>query len=236
LAALAAILFVVAYNMSELKHFALMVRRAPAADVAILLITFLLTVFTDLVVAVNIGVILATLHFLRRMASSVEVQQMAEHEINHELVHLGFMKLPPGVLVYSIEGPFFFGAVEQFERALVQTHTDPRILIIRLRRVPFMDITALQTLEEVIKKLRKRRVHVLLCEANERVRTKLENADIFTLLGEDGYAEGFAGAIASCLQLTEASPTKKRSKQMMLDEYAEHVPEANKDLLDGEKK
>ncbi|HEX5125233.1 MAG TPA: SulP family inorganic anion transporter, partial [Rhodocyclaceae bacterium] len=140
LAALAAILFVVAYNMSELKHFARMVRRAPRADVAILLITFSLTVFTDLVVAVNIGVILATLQFLRRMASSVEVQQVAEHEINRELVHLGFTKLPPGVLVFGIEGPFFFGAVEQFERALAQTHTDPRVLVLRLRRVPFMDI------------------------------------------------------------------------------------------------
>ncbi|MES2353033.1 MAG: SulP family inorganic anion transporter [Pseudomonadota bacterium] len=236
LAALAAILFVVAYNMSELKHFALMIRRAPAADVAILLITFLLTIFTDLVVAVNIGVILATLHFLRRMASSVEVQQLAEHEINHELVHLGFIKLPPGVLVYGIEGPFFFGAVEQFERALVQTRTDPRILIIRLRRVPFMDITALLTLEEVIKKLRKRHVLVMLCEANERVRTKLENAEILTLLGEDGYADNFAAAMESCLRLTEANPSKKRSKQMMLDEYAEPSREINQDHLHDDKK
>jgi len=236
LAALAAILFVVAYNMSELKHVALMVRRAPAADVAILLITFLLTVFTDLVVAVNIGVILATLHFLRRMASSVEVQQLAEHEINHELVHLGFIKLPPGVLVYGIEGPFFFGAVEQFERALVQTRTDPRILIIRLRHVPFMDITALLTLEEVIKKLRKRRVLVMLCEANERVRTKLENAEILTLLGTDGYADNFAAAIASCIRLTEANPTRKRSKQMILDEYIEPNRETNQGHLSDEKK
>ncbi len=235
LAALAAILFVVAYNMSELKHFALMVRRAPTADVAILLITFLLTVFTDLVVAVNVGVILATLHFLHRMASSVEVQQMAEHDINHELVHLGFIKLPPGVLVYGIEGPFFFGAVEQFERALVQTHTDPRILVIRLRHVPFMDITALQTLEEVIKKLRKRGVQVLLCEANERVRTKLENAEILALLGEDGYADNFAAAIACCLRLTEASPIKTRSKQVMLDEYAERALEISKEHLPEDK-
>ncbi|MDO9064215.1 MAG: SulP family inorganic anion transporter [Sulfuricella sp.] len=108
LAALAAILFVVAYNMSEIKHFTHMVRRAPRADVAILLITFGLTVFTDLVVAVNIGVILATLQFLRRMASSVEVQQITEKELGMELTYQGLMTLPPGVLVYAIDGPFFF--------------------------------------------------------------------------------------------------------------------------------
>ncbi|MBL8473027.1 MAG: STAS domain-containing protein [Rhodocyclaceae bacterium] len=153
LAALAAILFLVAYNMSELRHFFHMMRRAPRADVAVLLITFFLTVFSDLVVAVNIGVIIATLQFMRRMAASVEVQQLSGQELEMELVYSGRFKLPPGVLIYSIEGPFFFGAVENFERSLAQTHTDPRILVIRLRRVPFMDITGLQTLEEVIEKL-----------------------------------------------------------------------------------
>src|SRR3569833_2998429 len=138
LAALAAILFVVAYNMSELKHFARMVRRAPRADVAILLTTFLLAVFTDLVVAVNVGVILATLHFLRRMASSVEVQHLTEKELQQELIYQQLTQLPTGVLVYAIEGPLFFGAVENFERALAQTHTDPRVLIIRLMWVLFL--------------------------------------------------------------------------------------------------
>lgn len=85
LAALAAILFVVAYNMSEVKHFARMVKRAPQADIAILLTTFLLTVFADLVVAVNIGVILAMLHFMKRMASSVEMQKITEKELESEL-------------------------------------------------------------------------------------------------------------------------------------------------------
>ena len=85
LAALAAILFVVAYNMSEVKHFARMVKRAPQADIAILLTTFLLTVFADLVVAVNIGVILAMLHFMKRMASSVEMQKITEQELESEL-------------------------------------------------------------------------------------------------------------------------------------------------------
>ncbi len=184
LCALAAILFVVAYNMSEIKHFVRMIWRAPRADVAILLITFALTVFTDLVVAVNIGVILAILQFLRRMASAIEVQPMSEQDLQFELTQLGLNRLPDGVMVYAIEGPFFFAAVETFERALLHTHTDPRILIVRLRRVPFMDITGLQTLEEVFANLAGRGVQVALCEANPRVRNKLDRAGVLAQIGQ----------------------------------------------------
>lgn len=187
LCALAAILFVVAYNMSELKHFKRMVQRAPRADVAILLITFSLTVFSDLVVAVNIGVILALLHFMRRMASSVEVQQVVEHELEAELRVNGDFHLPPGVLIYTIEGPLFFGAAETFERVLAQTHSDPSLLIIRLKRVPFMDITGLQTLEEVIQQLHKRNIVVKLCEANTTVFNKLSKAGILQEIGPENY-------------------------------------------------
>ncbi|MDF3036731.1 MAG: Sulfate transporter/antisigma-factor antagonist STAS:Xanthine/uracil/vitamin permease:sulfate, partial [Paucimonas sp.] len=195
LAALAAILFVVAYNMSEMKHIAQIVRRAPRADVIILAITFFLTVFADLVVAVNIGVILAILQFLRRMASSVEVQQQDGEQLGRELAEHGMARLPPGTLVFAIEGPFFFGAVENFERALAQTRTDPEILVLRLRRVPFIDMTGLQTLEEVIGKLMKRGVRVRLCEANERVRTKLERAGIIEMIGVQNYAVDFRAAL-----------------------------------------
>jgi SulP family sulfate permease len=197
LAALAAILFVVAYNMSELGHFARMVRRAPRADVAILLTTFVLTVFADLVVAVNIGVILATLQFLRRMAASVEVQQMNEQRLGPELARHGLRELPAGMLVYAIDGPFFFGAVENFERALAQSHTDPRILLLRLGRVPFMDMTGLQTLQEVIGKWQKRGVRVMLCEANDRVKGKLERAGLIEQLGGGNYADDFGQALAA---------------------------------------
>jgi SulP family sulfate permease len=203
LCALAAILFVVAWNMSEVKHFARMLTRAPRADVAILLITFTLTVFADLVVAVNIGVILATLHFLRRMASSVEVQQLTEKEMEAELIYRGGIQFPHGVLVYAIEGPFFFGAVENFERALAQTHTDPRILILRLRRVPFTDITGLKALEDVIRQLEKRHIAVLLCEANPRVRTKMERAGIFEQIGQEHYFDDFSAALAYCDAMPE---------------------------------
>ena len=210
LAALAAILFVVAWNMSEVKHFVRMARRAPRADVVILLVTFALTVFADLVVAVNIGVILATLHFLRRMASSVEVRQTADEELAQELAQLGLTALPPQVLVYTVEGPFFFGAVENFERALAGTHTDPKVLIIRLRWVPFIDITGLQTLDEVIRDLHKRGVRVMLAGANARVQGKLERAGIIDLIGADNSFRTFGDALAACLpaldQPTRPSP------------------------------
>jgi SulP family sulfate permease len=198
LAALAAILFVVAWNMADARHFMQMARRAPRADVTILLVTFGLTVFADLVVAVNIGVILATLHFLNRMSSSVEVRQATEEELQQEIVSQGLGQLPPDVLVYSVEGPFFFGAVENFERALAGTHTDPRILIIRLRWVPFMDITGLQTLEEAIRDLQRRGVRVILTGANERVQTKLEKAGVIDLVGPDNSFREFGEALAAC--------------------------------------
>ncbi|MEW7859019.1 SulP family inorganic anion transporter [Pseudomonas chlororaphis] len=199
LCALAAILFVVAYNMSELHHFKRMVQRAPRADVAILLATFTLTVFSDLVIAVNIGVILAMLHFLRRMASSVEVQQVVEQDLQHELHGNGQLHLPPGVLIYTIEGPLFFGAAETFERALAQTHSDPRVLIIRLRHVPFMDITGLQMLEEVIGQLHKRAIVVKLCEANLKVHTKLERVGILHAIGVQNYHPDLSSALTTTL-------------------------------------
>ena len=199
LACLAAILFVVAYNMSEIKHFSHIVRRAPRADVAILLITFLLTVFADLVVAVNIGVILAILQFLRRMAESVEVQVVATEDLKTELAAAGLQGIPSGVSIYEIDGPFFFGAVEKFEQVLMAIHADPKVVILRFRHVPFMDITGIQTLEEVIVKLRKRGVRTLLCEANERVRAKLWKAGVLALLGEQDFHQQFATALTSAV-------------------------------------
>ncbi|MDO8329018.1 MAG: SulP family inorganic anion transporter [Fluviicoccus sp.] len=198
LAALAAILFVVAWNMSEIPHFLKMVKRAPRADVTILLVTFGLTVFTDLVVAVNIGVILAMLHFLRRMAASVDVQQQGDVELQQELAQAGFSKLPAGLLVYAVEGPFFFGAVENFERALASTHTDPKVLIIRLERVPFMDMTGMQTLEEVVKDLHRRKVRVMLTGANPQLTAKLDKALMLRLVGRSNVYKTFAEAMEQC--------------------------------------
>jgi len=164
--------------MSDAHRFATILRRAPAADRVILVVTFGLTVFADLVVAVNVGVILAVLHFLRRMSESVETHAVESHTLAAELADMGEPALPAGVLVYEIAGPMFFGAVENFQRALLESNTLPRALVLRLNRVPFMDITGIQTLEEVIATLRRRQVTVLLCEANARVLGKLRRAGV----------------------------------------------------------
>lgn len=198
LAALAAVLFVVAWNMSEAHHFIKLVKVAPRSDVLILLVTFFLTVFVDLVVAVNAGVIIAIIQFIRHMASSVEIKQMSEEQLSLELSQQDIMALPAGVLVYAIEGPFFFGAVEQFQRALAITHTDPQILIIRMRWVPFMDITGLQTLEESIAGLQQRGVRVMLSGANSLVEGTLRKTNIIKMIGEHNYFNDFAHALAAC--------------------------------------
>ncbi|MES0874742.1 SulP family inorganic anion transporter [Sinimarinibacterium thermocellulolyticum] len=199
LAALAAILFVVAWNMSEARHFVHMLRTAPSADRVILVITFLLTVFADLVVAVNVGVILAILHFLRRMTETVEVRPAHAQDLQAELKQHGIERLPQSLMVYEIDGPMFFGAVENFERALLQIHADPKVLIIRLRRVPFMDITGIQTLEEAIGTLRRRGVEVWLCEANARVLGKLRKAHLAGNSSPDQYANRFDDTLRAAL-------------------------------------
>lgn len=206
LAALAAILFVVAWNMSEMRHFIHMLRRAPLSDRAILVVTFLLTVFADLVVAVNVGVILAIVHFLRRMTEAVETHPTRQASLSAELHEAGLSQLPQGVLVYEIAGPMFFGAVDKFRRTLLQLHTSPSIFILRLERVPFMDITGIQTLEEVISGMRAKKIDVILCEANTRVRGKLDKAGILALLGPDGYRPTLHAALALSAVPKSAAP------------------------------
>ncbi|HAT2056358.1 TPA: sulfate permease [Legionella pneumophila] len=198
LAALAAILFVVSWNMSEARHFIKLIRVAPRADVVILLVTFCLTVFVDLVVAVNVGVIIAVLHFLRRMVNSIQIQRMSEGQLSQELAQEKNYDLPEGVMVYVIEGPFFFGAVETFQSALANTHTDPKVLIIRMRWVPFIDVTGLQAMEEIILNLQKRGVRVLLSEANPLVDAKLRKMGIVRLIGEQNYYKEFSQALDVC--------------------------------------
>lgn len=198
LATLAAILFVVAWNMSEAGHFIRMVKQAPRADVVILLITFSLTVFSDLVVAVNIGVILATLHFLRRMASSVQVTRSSSVSLDSSLTKLGINAVPEDMIIFTLDGPFFFAAVGKFDHALADTHTDPKTVVIDLHRVPFMDITGLQALENSIIALQKRHIRVVLAGANNRVAGKLAKAEIICLLGETNYFSDVNSAV-SCL-------------------------------------
>ncbi|MER1966495.1 SulP family inorganic anion transporter [Castellaniella sp. GW247-6E4] len=184
LATLSAVLFVVAWNMSEAPRFIRLARRAPRADVVILLVTFFLTVFADLVVAVNIGIVLAVLHFLRRMADSVDVVAQGEDLLRRELGAGGFEGLPPGVEVREVSGPLFFAAVERLRLALEGSRAEA--LVLRLERVPFADATALQALDELATELAERGVRLVLCGANARVAGKLRRMGVLDRLGEDG--------------------------------------------------
>lgn len=199
LATLSAVLFVVAWNMSEARHFITLIRRAPRADVVILLLTFFLTVFADLVVAVNIGVIIATLHFVKRMAASVEVTENTSEHLSHELQQHNLPALPRDLAVYALDGPFFFAAAEAFERVMASIAHPPRILIIRLKWVPFMDITGLQALEALIRHFHNQHVQVMISGANPRVTQKLRRAGIIELLGPEQVYTDFEQALSAGL-------------------------------------
>ncbi len=180
LAALAAILFVVAWNMSEARHFVDLLRHAPANDKALLLITFLLTVFADLVIAVNVGVLLAALLFMKRMSETVRI----EGESAETLASVCPVAVPPGVRIYSIDGPMFFGAAATFERTLAGLHDDARVLVLRLGQVPMADATAMQALSDMTRHFQQRGVKVMLCEANDRINAKLANFGLLERLGQ----------------------------------------------------
>ena len=103
--------------------------------------------------------------------------------------------LPEGVIVYAVEGPLFFGAVDNFERALEQTHTDPKCVVIRLTRVPFMDITGIQALELAVQNLTRRGVKVMICEANETVLAKLQRAELIATEHSEQYFDDLQSAL-----------------------------------------
>jgi SulP family sulfate permease len=159
-----------------------MLTHAPRYDVLVLMTTFLLTVFTNLVIAVNIGVILAMLLFIRRMAQFVTVEEEKIETLNGDLNSTG-LTLPNDVIVYSIQGPFFFGAAEKIEHAFAVTHLDPKTVIFRLKNVLFMDMTGLETFREIIEAFSKRGVKVFLCEANVNVAKKIEKIGLNPLIG-----------------------------------------------------
>ncbi|MFO0335651.1 MAG: SulP family inorganic anion transporter [Pseudomonadota bacterium] len=189
LAALAAILFYVAWNMAETHRFAHLVRTAPRPDVAVLLITFALTVLTDLVVAVNVGVVLASLLFMRRRAQAVRVETHSHPELAPTEALPPGTAVPADTAVYTIDGPFFFGAAEKLESALRRSQSRVRTVVIRMGRVPFMDTTGLNALDEIVDDFRRNGGRVVLCELRDNVRLKLERAGILAKVGADGTWE-----------------------------------------------
>ena len=207
LAALAAILFFVAWTMSDVRHFARILRRAAPSDRIVLLATFGLTVFVDLVVAVNVGVVLAALLFMRRMAESVSVQQ----EVFGGAEPRGdggepLPAVPEKVLVYRIDGPFFFGAAEKLEATVERAQLHVETVVIRLGRVPFMDATGTWTLSEIIERFHRRGIRVLLVEIDEQLERALARAGVMALAGPGNVFPD----LASALRAIGAAPPPSR--------------------------
>lgn len=221
LAALAAILFVVAWNMSEAKRFRNVLHNAPKADMAILVVTFLLTLFADLVIAVNIGVILAMVQFLRRMAASVEVNRTLDENL----------ALPDEIHVYAVEGPLFFGAAENFEHSLIAKYEiTPKIIILHLHWVPFVDITGIQALEYVIYDLHKKDTRILLAGANHRVFNKLRRAGIIDLIHEQYVFDKLEDATAAAKELINRNHSESQAiKQIEVVQTEDVIAETSLD-------
>ena len=190
MATLAAILVVVAYHMSEWRTFRAEL-RSPKSDVAVLLTTFFLTVLVDLTVAIEVGIVLAALLFMRRMAEVTNVSV-----ITRELDDEGDLyatdtnavrrrAIPKGVEVYEINGPFFFGAAEQFKDTLGRIARKPKVLIIRMRNVPAIDSTGIRALADVIRRTRKEGTLVLLSDVHAQPLVALGRSDLLDEIGDD---------------------------------------------------
>jgi len=210
LCCLSAILFVVAWNMSEVPHVIRLVRGSPAADVAVLVITFSLTVFVDLVVAVNVGVMLAALIFMRRMSLAVNIEAQVESTADNKLPA---GPLPAGVVIYSIEGPLFFGAAEKLERTLAHIQRPATTLILRMSQVPFMDVTGISALDQIISDFIKHDATVLLSEVRPNVLHKLKRAGLVRRLGADNLTATLALALERVKAIDTVRETRVRIGQ-----------------------
>jgi len=201
MAALAAILVVVAYHMSEWRSFVAEL-RSPKSDVVVLLTTFLLTVLVDLTVAIEVGMVLAAFLFIRRMAEVTnvslitrEVQQgLAGDGDGEELVDR--KSVPPGVEVYEINGPFFFGAAQSFKDAVSQVAGKPKVLILRMRNVSAMDSSGMHALSDVIKRARKDGTAVILSGVHMQPLTALTGSAALAEIGSENLAGNLDLALA----------------------------------------
>lgn len=193
LASMAAILFVVAYNMSDVPRFIRMLILSPRPDQIILLLTFFLTIFTDLVVAVNVGVVLAVLQFMRKMVNTIDVHEASSAELSAQIRHE--IRIHPEIMVYTVEGPLFFGAISAFDRALNSIHKDPKYLIIRFVKVPFVDLKGLRILRGIIEELQKRGIEVLLSDVSYDIRREMYKSDFLDILGRHHMYRQFESAL-----------------------------------------
>ena len=206
MATLGAILAVVSYHMSEWRTFRSEL-RAPLGDVILLVTTFVLTVLVDLTVAVQVGIVLAAFLFMKRMSEVTGVTAFSEefHDDEDPEAELARARgralvVPKGVQVYDINGPFFFGAATAFKDAMAGTGRSPKVLIVRMRRVPTIDSTGIHALRELVRRSRKEGSAVLLSGLVSDVHEVLERAGLLDELGADGVFATYAEALEAARQ------------------------------------
>ncbi|MFZ5948697.1 MAG: SulP family inorganic anion transporter [Stygiobacter sp.] len=187
MATLAAILVIVAYNMSEWHEFVSLM-KSPKSDIVVLLTTFFLTVIFDLTIAIEIGMVLSVLLFMKRMAEvsnvSVVTRELEDEEEQPDPNSLDRKSIPKGVEVFEINGPFFFGAAKKFKEQMEIVEDPPKVRIIRMRNVPAIDATGLQTLKDFYYDAKKNNTHIILSGVHAQPLYAMTQAGIFDLYGE----------------------------------------------------
>ena len=184
MAALAAILMMVAYHMSEWRTFKAEF-SAPKSDLIVLLTTFTLTVIIDLTVAVQVGMVLAAFLFMKRMSEVTNVQAVTREFADGEERGGSRRRVPPGVEIYEINGPFFFGAAEHFKEQINTVASKPGVLIIRMRNVPAMDSTGLHALTQLARRVRKDGTRIMLSEIHAQPMIALGKSYLLDEIGEE---------------------------------------------------
>ncbi|MDE6276480.1 MAG: sulfate permease [Muribaculaceae bacterium] len=206
LACLAAVLMVVAYNMSGWRTI-IGIFHAPKSDISVLIVTFLLTVIFDLTIAIEIGLLLAVVLFMQRVMENSEIKVYSEkldvaEGTDLSTSHHEVLNVAHGVSVYEIDGPFFFGIATKFEELMRSSMAEkPKVRIIRMRKVSFIDATGLHNLEILIKASQKEGIHVVLSGVNPRVAESLRQAGIDKLIGADHICDHISKAIVMANQI-----------------------------------
>ena len=207
MACLAGVLVIVAYGMSGWRSF-FSILKNPKSDVIVLWVTFLLTVIFDLTIAIEVGLICACLLFMRRMAETTDVKVIsdeinpAEEDSDFQLGNLEHLTIPEGVEVYEINGPYFFGAGNKFEEIMgALGHGRPKVRIIRMRKVPFVDSTGIHNLTNLCLMSQKEGIQVVLSGVNERVQTVLHKAKFDELVGSENICSHINIALDRARQL-----------------------------------
>ena len=205
MACLAGVLVVVSYGMSGWRSFLAMLRN-PKSDVTVLLLTFFLTIVFDLTVAIEFGLICACLLFMRRMAETTDVHAVLDEidlneDADMERGNLEHLTIPEGVEVYEINGPYFFGAGNRFEDIMARYGRRPKVRIIRMRKVPFIDSTGLHNLENMCLMSQKEGITIVLSGVNEKVDAVLRRNNFEQIVGADNICNHIDLALARASQI-----------------------------------